>query len=84
MSLAELVVPGEATRRVNGPFGSPQRDPAGQAARPGKTPSKCVARSDCRKCGEGYLAGVGADALSMAANSSSLSSGVRAREFCRT
>ena len=31
-----------------------------------------------------YLAGVGVDARSIAANSSSLSSSVRAREFCRT
>jgi hypothetical protein len=61
-----------------------RRHPAGQAATPGETPSKCVARSYCRECSGCYLVRVGADALSMAANSSSLSSSVRAREFCRT
>jgi hypothetical protein len=46
--------------------------------------AKCFASSPCRECSGCYLVRVGVDALSMAANSLSLSSSVRAREFCRT
>jgi hypothetical protein len=42
----------------------------------------CRARSVITEW-RGYLERVGVDARSMAANSSSLSSSVRAREFCR-